>query len=703
MGTPLQPGVSGRSQGFRARDALNRLRVRVVRSDSVVVTALALGIGVLTGLGAAGFHLLLEFTDDLWRAATATLGLGNGGWLIVLFPVVGTLTALGLIWMFARNDHSHGTSAVIESVALHGGRLPARALLTKVVSAAIFIGSGGSAGPEDPSVQLGGVAGSKVARLFRLSEKRTRTLVASGVAGAVAAAFNAPIAGVFFALEVVVGELSAALFPPVVLAAVAAAAISRWLNGNNPAFHVPTYDLGSALIELPLYAVLGGLTALIGVLFIRFLFTVEDAVAKLRLTRIVRGISIGLMIGLVGIWLPDVIGVGYGTVGTILLGQTGGAGHLALLLGMKLLLTVICIAVIGVGGTFAPSLYLGATTGAIVGLAAHALFPGTPAAAFALVGMGGALTAVVRAPITAVLLIFEITNDYRIILPIMLCVAMSNLVATYLFKESVYTERLTRRGIRLRSGRDQNVLESVIVEDAMTTRYETAAPESSIRETLERLTRSRLHGLAIVDQKVMTGIVTTSDIGRALERGVDPEEPVGSIATIDLLVAYTDQTLHEAISLFALRDVRQVPVVRREAPRTIIGMLRRSDIVRSYSAGVVRRTERERQRDHEARAEAEMQPATGIREPADSGTGPDSDGSPRYHRLKIEPDMPAAGKAIRDLELPDGVLIVVIERDGTPIVPRGTSRIEPLDTITLVALPAEYHQAVQGITGKDSS
>lgn len=703
MEPPLQPGPSGRSQGFRAGDALNRLRVRVSRSDSVVLTALALGIGVLTGLGATGFHLLLEFTDDLWRVATATLGLGNGGWLIVLFPVVGTLTALGLIWMFARNDHSHGTSAVIESVALHGGRLPAKALLTKVVSAAIFIGSGGSAGPEDPSVQLGGVAGSKVGQLFRLSEKRTRTLVASGVAGAVAAAFNAPIAGVFFALEVVVGELSAALFPPVVLAAVAAAAISRWLNGNNPAFHVPTYDLGSALIELPLYAVLGGLTALIGVLFIRLLFTVEDAVAKLRLTRIVRGISIGLLIGLVGIWLPDVIGVGYGTVGTILLGQTGGAGHLTLLLIAKLLLTVVCIAVIGVGGTFAPSLYLGATIGAIVGLAAHSLFPGTPAAAFALVGMGGALTAVVRAPITAVLLIFEITNDYRIILPIMLCVAMSNLVSTYLFKESVYTERLTRRGIRLRSGRDQNVLESVLVEDAMTTRYETAAPESSIRETLDRLTRNRLHGLAIVDQKAMTGIVTTSDIGRALERGVDPEEPLRSIATTDLLIAYTDQTLHEAISLFALRDVRQVPVVRREAPRMIIGMLRRSDIVRSYSAGVVRRTEREQQRDHGPRAEDHLQPAIGSVESVGSGTVPDSDDSPRYHRLQIDPEMPAVGKVIRELGLPDGVLIVAIERNGTTIVPHGANRIEPLDIVTLFVLPMQYRHVVQGLTGKDCS
>ena len=569
----------------------------VYRSDTVMLTALALSIGVLTGLGATAFHLLLDYTNDLWRLATTTLGISQGGWLLVLFPVIGTLTALGLIWLLARNDSSHGTSAVIESVALHGGRLPAKALLTKVISAAIFIGSGGSAGPEDPSVQLGGVAGSKIAQLFRLSEKRTRTLVASGVAGAVAAAFNAPIAGVFFALEVVVGELSAALFPPVVLAAVAAAAISRWLNGNHPAFQVPTYDLGSALVELPLYAVLGVLTALAGVLFVRFLFVVEDFVAKARLTRIIRGISIGLIIGIVGLWLPDVIGVGYGTVDAILLGKSGGAGQLATLLGVKFLLTILCIAVIGVGGTFAPSLYLGAAIGALVGIPAHLLFPDTPAAAYALVGMGGVLTSVVRAPITAVLLIFEITNDYRIILPIMLCVAVSNLVSTYLFKESVYTERLARHGIRLRSGRDINVLESVLVQDAMTTHYSTVDPGMSIKETLNQMTMNHLHGLAVVDEGELIGIVTTSDIARAMESGVDAGISVRAITTTDLLVAYTDQSLHDAVPLFALRDVRQVPVVMREKPRMIVGMLRRADIVRSYSAGVVRRAERVQQVD----------------------------------------------------------------------------------------------------------
>jgi CIC family chloride channel protein len=300
-----------------------------------------------------------------------------------------------------------------------------------------------------------------------------------------------------------------------------------------------------------------------------------------------------------------VIGVGYGTVGAVLVGRIDGGWDLGLLLGVKLLLTVICLGVIGVGGTFAPSLYLGAVLGALVGLIAHALFPGTPAAAFALVGMGGVLTAVVRAPITSVLLIFEITNDYHIILPIMLCVAISNLVANRLFKESVYTERLARHGIRLRSGRDQSVLEAVLVEEGMSTAFETVEPECSISQTLERMTLRRLHGIAVVDHGELVGIVTTSDIARALEENVDPAGPVGTIATTDILVAYTDQNLHDAIPLFALRDVRQVPVVTRNEPRVIVGMLRRADIVRSYSAGIVRRAERAHSDEAGLRAEGE--------------------------------------------------------------------------------------------------
>ncbi|MDB5036161.1 MAG: chloride channel protein [Chlorobi bacterium] len=589
----MEPSEPDQSQpGFHSRPDRFLIFLRglfpgsIPRSDSIILTTLALCVGVIAGFGAHLFHLLLEHTDELLRWSARAVGSGNGGW-VVIAPVIGALAALGLIRLFARDDQSHGTSAVIESVALRGGRLPGRALLTKVVAAAVFIGSGGSAGPEDPSVQLGGVAGSKMGQLLRLSEQRTRTLVASGVAGAVAAAFNAPIAGVFFALEVVVGELQAALFPPVVLASVTASAVSRWLNGNTPAFTVPAYGLNSALLELPMYAVLGVLTAIIGVMFIRLVFGIEDLVAKFRLSRLVRGISVGLAVGLVGLWLPDVLGVGYGTVGNVLAGRMIDPLHISLLLFFKLTLTALCIAVIGVGGTFAPSLYLGAMAGSLVGMVAHMMFPGTPPAAYALVGMGGVLVAVVRAPITAVLLLFEITNDYRIILPIMLCVAVSNLIARMLSEESVYTERLARHGIRLRGGIDQNVMERMKVGEAMSKRFDTVNADVSIRTALDLMTAHHYYGLPVIDGDLLSGIITTSDIARALENGTSEETPVLAVATRDPLVAFPDQTLHDVIALFAVRDIRQVPVVERSNLHHVVGMLRRTDVMRSYYAGVV--------------------------------------------------------------------------------------------------------------------
>lgn len=756
---------------------LQQGRTLLLKSDSVVLTTLAIGIGILTGFGAVAFHYLVEGTHALleggadylvhWFDLDAVTWVNYG--IVVLFPAIGALVALGLIRLFARDDHSHGTSAVIEAVALRGGWLPARPLLTKVIAAGIFIGAGGSAGPEDPSVQLGAVAGSQTGRVLRLSSQRVRTLVASGVAGAVAAAFNAPIAGVFFAFEIVIGELSSALFPPVVLAAVAASAIGRWLRGNEPAFRVPQYELANPLVELPTYAVLGILTAFVGVVFIRLLFGLEDVLAKLKLPMLLKGLFIGIGVGVVGLWVPEVLGVGYETIGAVLLGEVLDVRLFVLWLSVKLILTAICLAGIGVGGTFAPSLYLGAMTGALVGVAAHILFPGVPVTAYALVGMGGVLTAVVRAPITAVLLLFELTNDYRIILPIMLCVAASHLIAGHLFKESVYTERLARHGIVLRFGRDLNVMEMVRVGEAMTRQPDVIHANATIREAIDLLNETHHHGMPIVESVGsgperayrLLGMVTLSDIARALKNDVDENDLVLSIATTsDLLVVYPDQSLNDALRVFAIRDVGRLPVVDRADPQRLVGILRRPDVLRAYSTALMRRSELERRirqmqiRSHSGAEVVEMvvekdSPLAGrtvrslplpnkcllatvqrghqaqlphgntVLQPGDRLTflvAPeevrrletlcsasqteriDIDMSPRYHRLVIGPEAPAVGKLVRTLEL-GGVLLVSIERDRHTLIPHGDTIIKAGDKLTLFAEPYDLPPALEALTG----
>lgn len=667
---------SGRGSGLRS--LLLDLGDPIVRSDTLVLTLLAGAIGCTTALGAAAFHHLLESTDDIWHAAVAELGVGGGRWLIALLPVAGALVAVGLIRAFARNDTSHGTSAVIESVALKGGRLPARALLTKVAAAAVFIGSGGSAGPEDPSVQLGGVVGSSISRFFGLSPKRTRTLVACGVAGAVAAAFNAPIAGVFFALEVVVGDMSSALFAPVVIAAVSSSALGRWLNGDHPAFQVPAYELGSALLELPLYVLLGVVTALAGVAFIRLLFAVEDWFGRMDVSRVARALGVGILIGIIGLWLPEVVGVGYRTVGSVLLGRSADPLDLGALFAVKLALTATCIAAVGVGGTFAPSLFIGAMLGGLYGIGVHEMLPEALPAAYALVAMGGVLTAVVRAPITAVLLIFEVTNDYRIILPIMLTVAISNVVATALHRESIYTERLVRHGVRLRRGEHSEVLELIRVADAMSDRFVVVQWHQSLGEVLQAMTESHHQAAPVADGESLVGIVTAGDIMRALERGVEPDCPVGEIAVTDLVVAHPEQSLHDALLLFAAREVRQVPVVTTGPERAIIGLLRRSDIVVSYSSAVGQRA------------------ARGPEHAAHGAHAPQS----RHHRIEMADGMPALGRRVGGLTLPDGVLLVAIDRHGWTRKPRESMTLESGDVLTLLGHEPGIREATRMLTGE---
>jgi chloride channel protein, CIC family len=223
--------------------------------------------------------------------------------------------------------------------------------------------------------------------------------------------------------------------------------------------------------------------------------------------------------------------------------------------------------------------------GGLVGLGAHSIFPDALPSAYALVGMGGVLTAVVRAPITAVLLIFEITNDYRIILPIMLCVAVSNVVAGALHRESIYTERLVRSGVRLRRGEPAALMENIRVGEAMSDHFISVQWHQSLRSVLATMTDEGHHSALILDGEALAGIATVRDIMRALDRGVEPGCPVGEIAETELVVAHPEQSLHEALLLFAAREVRQVPVVDAGG---IVGLLRRSDLILSYSSAVGR-------------------------------------------------------------------------------------------------------------------
>lgn len=641
---------------------------RLLPSENTLLIALAIGVGIVSGLGSVGFHLLIEGTHLAafdWAALPA-------GWpRALLAPALGALLAGTLIWLLARHDHGHGTSSVMEAVALRGGRLGARPILTKVVAAGVLIGAGGSAGPEDPSVQIGSVVGSVTGQRLRLSDERVRTLVAAGVASAIAAAFNAPIAGVFFALEIVAAEFSTALFAPVVLAAVAAAIVSRALLGAEPAFQVPAYELVNPLLETPLYAVLGLVAAVVGVLFMQAVFLSEAAFERARLSKPLRALAGGLLVGLLGLAAPGALGVSYEAAGAILNGR--GALGLALLgfLAVKFLATAITLGAAEVGGTFAPSLVLGAALGGLFGQAANAWLPGAiaPPAAYALVGMGAVLTAVVRAPISAVLLLFEVTGDYRIILPIMASVVVSTLFAHRLHPESIYGERLARQGIQLRFGRDVNILEVVTVVEAMTPDFTTVRPDMTIAELEALFDQTRHHGFPVLDRAGgLRGMVTLSDLERAAEAGLPPETPVERIATSELVVAHPDESLNAALRAFAQADVGRLPVVERANPRRLVGVLRRGDIAKAYQLGALRRAELEHRWQQ-------------MRVSSHSGA--------QLAEQIVAPGSAGVGRPIRDLGLPREAIITTIRRGGSAIIPRGDTILRAGDRLTVLGKPEQ--------------
>ena len=643
---------------------------RVFRlSENSVLIILAILLGLASGGAAVGFHFLIEGTH---LVAFAASGNPPGPWLrVVVAPGLGGLAAGLLIWILARHDHGHGTASVMEAVALRGGRLSARPILTKVVAAGVLIGAGGSAGPEDPSVQIGSVFGSTIGQRFHLSDRLVRTLVTAGVASAIAAAFNAPIAGVFFALEIVAGEFSTTLFAPVVLAAVSAAVVSRAILGAEPSFLVPGYSLVNPLVEAPLYALLGVFAAVVGALFVRAVFVSEAAFHRLHAPIPLRALIGGLLVGLIGLAAPGALSVGYDTADGILTGHGPAGLALLALLGAKFLATAITLGAAEVGGTFAPSLVLGSMVGGLFGEVVHALLPTltAPPAAYALVGMGAVLTAVVRAPITAVLLLFEVTGDYRIILMIMASVVVSELFAHRMHPESIYTERLARAGIQLRFGRDLNILELVTVGEAMTPDFTTVPCDVTIGALAAIFDRTRHHGFPVLDRDGrLFGIVTLSDLQRATETNLPPDTSVTRIATQDLLVVYPDQSLNAAMRQFAQADIGRLPVVDRADPRRLCGVLRRSDVVKAYSRGAMRRSELE-------------QRVAQMRLSSQSGA--------YLTEITIQPGSMADGHPIRDLHLPPPAVITAIRRTGRAILAHPDTVVRAGDSLTIMTVPEQ--------------
>ncbi len=662
--------------GSRSRPIGLRLFRAGVRFETAFLGILATLLGIATALAAYAFHWCIEngmfgrgFRVIL-RLATGeewTVPIGNttvwGNFLVLGLPVLGLLLASLLTHLLSGGAPGHGVAGVMEAVALRAGRLRVRPALARVLASILTIVSGGSVGPEDPNVQIGATIGSWLGQRLRLSTERVQTLVACGAAGGIAAAFNAPIAGVFFAQEIILGEFTVGGLSMVVISAVSAAIVNRVLRGENPAFLIPEYSLRSPW-EIFLYLGLGLLAALVSALYVRGLFGLEELFHRWKSHFLLKAAVGGLIVGAVGLALPQLFGVGYETMDALLRGEEMTTGLLLALFLLKPILTATTLGAGGSGGVFAPSLFIGSMLGGAFGQVVGRLFPQAtaPPPAYALVGMGAVLAGSVHCPITAIFLLFEMTRDYRIILPVMLCAVVSTLMARWLAPGSVYTGRLAQRGIYLHLGRDLNVLEMVTVEEAMSRDFQAVRPEMTLEELGRLFEESAHHGFPVVDgEGRLRGIVTLTDYHRAIEEGRG--RTVAEICTENPLTLFPDQSLHEAMCLFSARDVGRIPVVSREEPTRIVGLLRRYDLIRAYNKGLARRAEMER-RVQEMRLVSHR--------------------GGELMTLELPAGAAAVGYTVRDLHLPFGTVIVAIQRRGRRIIPRGNTALEAGDALVLM-------------------
>ena len=512
-------------------------------------------------------------------------------------------------------------------------------------------------------------------------------LVACGAAAGIAATFNAPIAGALFSLEVILGKFTSRYFGAVVLSSVTASIVGRAFLSNAPAFTVPAYPLNS-LAELPIYVVLGLLSALVAVLFIRTLYWLEGLFDNWKMTLPFKTTLGMVLTGVIGIFfLPDreVLGPGLDFIGETIAGDISLPMLLmAMLLLWKLVVTGLTLGSGNSGGVFAPSLFMGAVMGGIVGGIGHSLWPAVVInpGAYAIVGMAAVFAGAARAPMTAVLIVFEMSNDYKLILPLMLATVLSTQLAEYLFSESIYTFKLKLKGISLQRGRDLDLLQSMPVREAMTPNPFVVQANTPLSQLGDFFQQTHSHSFPVVDgESRLVGMVSLRDYDQALENGGGDGRTVIDIATIgNLLIAFDDEPLGNAIQRLGVRGINKMPVVTRTNPERVIGVIRRSDIVKAYNVALMRKAKGQFDED---RAKLRLVDNT------------------EFIEVKILAHSPAAQQTLAKLacELPHDYVVVSVRRHGSVIIPHGDTVLQAGDIVHAFLRRSDEEQFRSGLLG----
>lgn len=554
---------------------------------------LAILIGVLAGYGAVLFKYVLKSMQWVFYQNTEDFLLFGESvpvWMKIVMPAAGGLVVGLVVSYFASEAKGHGVPEVIQAIALRGGRIRKRVAAAKIFASAVTIGSGGSVGREGPMVQIGSSIGSSIGQVFHVPSVHMRTMVGCGAAAGIAATFNAPIAGVLFALEIIIGDFGVMQFSPVVLSSVTATTISRYYFGDFPHFQIPEYSIVS-LWEFCFYPILGVITGFVGLAFTKILYKFEDFFDDAPIPDWIKPAIGGALLGCVIALFPEVFGVGYGAMNLALTNKME-LSALAILIFIKILASSITLGSGGSGGIFAPSLFMGCMTGGAFGLVLHSLLPGMTAlpGAYALVAMGGVVAGTTYAPITAILIIFEMSGTYSIILPLMLTCITATVMNSTIRRASIYTTKLLRRGIDIEAGRERHLLEHIMVKEVMTDEVVTipqATPLSQIIWTFKTENAPYLH--VVNNEGELTGIISFRDIRTVLnEEGLMELIVADDLATKHLVTVTMDDTLQAALDRITERGVSQLPVLTAGTSPKLAGTLTESAINAAYNSAVVK-------------------------------------------------------------------------------------------------------------------
>lgn len=643
--------------------------------------AIAALVGVAAASGAFVFRMLVSWMELLFwgvESPTGAMIRELPWWMKLLVPALGGLILAPIVFRWAPDAKGSGIPEVIETVALRGGVFRRRVAPLKALAASICIGSGGSVGREGPIVHIGAALGSWVARYARGTVQQTRTYVGCGVAAGIAATFNTPFAGALFAIEVVLGDRAGARIPPIVIASIVATAISRTYFGHYPHITVPDFEISLTLATLLPFMAMGVFVGLVGAFFVEVMRHAYALADRWRLSIYLLPVAGGLLVGVIGLEFPEVFGVGYDTLNRTLAGEIS-VGVLVCLVVAKVVATSLTLASGGAGGSFAPSLLIGALAGALfaevimgtltrLGLEIpHGLNP----TSFGLAGMGAMVAATSRAPITAVLFVFEMTFEPEVISPLLAACIPALIMSSMIHGESMYISRLLWKGVRLPEAGTVNLLKGMRVAEVLCSRVERLAPQTPLQELLDRFLRSPYPVVWLVDDKGrLAGTVESRNIQIAMLE----KDALGGLVLAEDLATPPRRTLHPeddlsfAMKNFAESDIDVVPVVDRDTLQ-LLGDLHRADVIAAYN--------RELEQRDTINTTGDAIEAAGRLGRVDLGGG--------YSLMEYEVPVHLAGQTLKELNLRArfGVQVILLKRGAMREVPGPDTKLVAADVLLL--------------------